>query len=76
VPTGDALKSVLLYHVVDGAVASGNLKAGEVPTLSADNKVTVALGADVEIDDAKVTMANIVTKNGVIHVIDSVLVPE
>ena len=76
VPTGDALKSVLLYHVVDGAVSSGQLKAGEVATLSGDNKVTVALGADVKIDDAKVTMANIVTKNGIIHVIDKVLVPE
>ena len=76
VPTGDALKSVLLYHVVQGDVSSGELKAGEVATMSGDNKLTVALGADVKIDDAKVTMANIVTKNGIIHVIDTVLVPE
>jgi transforming growth factor-beta-induced protein len=76
VPTGDALENVLLYHVVDGAVASGNLAAGMVPTKSGDNKITVALGADVTIDDAKVTTANIVTKNGIIHVIDTVLVPE
>jgi transforming growth factor-beta-induced protein len=75
-PTGDGLTSVLLYHVVDGAVASGNLAAGMVATKSGDNEVTVALGADVTIDDAKVTMANIVTKNGIIHVIDTVLVPE
>jgi uncharacterized surface protein with fasciclin (FAS1) repeats len=76
VPTGDALKTVLLYHVVDGAVASGNLKAGEVTTLSSDAKVDVELGDSVMINDAKVTMANIVAKNGIIHVIDKVLVPE
>jgi transforming growth factor-beta-induced protein len=76
VPTGDALKTVLLYHVVDGAVASGDLKTGAVATLSNGAKVDVELGDAVEVNDAKVTMANIVAKNGIIHVIDKVLVPE
>jgi transforming growth factor-beta-induced protein len=76
VPTGDALKDVLLYHVVSGAVGSGDLSAGEVSTLLEDKSLTVALTGGVKINDAKVTAANIIAKNGVIHVVDTVLVPE
>ncbi len=76
VPTGNALKDVLLYHVADGAVGSGDLKAGKVPTLLQGKSVTVDLTGGVTIDDATVTTPNIITKNGVIHVVDTVLVPE
>jgi transforming growth factor-beta-induced protein len=76
VPTGDALKNVLLYHVVAGAVGSGDLKAGPVPTQLSGKSVTVGLTGGVTIDDAKVTTANVLAKNGVIHVVDTVLVPE
>lgn len=76
VPTGDALKDVLLYHVVSGAVGSGDLSAGSVSTLLEGEDVTVDLTGGVTINESKVTMANIITKNGVIHVIDTVLVPE
>lgn len=76
VPSGDALKDVLLYHVVSGAVGSGDLKAGKVPTLLEGKSVTVALSSGVKINDAKVTTANIIAKNGVIHVVDTVLTPE
>ncbi len=76
VPSGDALKDVLLYHVVSGAVGSGDLEAGDVSTLLEGKSVTVALSGGVTINDAKVTSANIIAKNGVIHVIDSVLVAE
>jgi uncharacterized surface protein with fasciclin (FAS1) repeats len=72
----EELTNVLLYHVVDGAVGAGNLTAGEVPTLLEDNSVTVDLTAGAKINDANVTMANVLAKNGVLHVIDSVLVPE
>lgn len=75
VPTGDALKNVLLYHVVTGAVGSGNLQATMVPTLLPNKSVNVTLMNGVQINDAKVTTANIIAKNGVIHVIDTVLVP-
>src|SRR6478735_3153646 len=75
-PSGDALKNVLLYHVVAGAVGSGDLKAGPVATQSKGNSVSVNLTGGVTIDEAKVTSANILAKNGVIHVIDSVLVPD
>jgi transforming growth factor-beta-induced protein len=76
VPTGDTLKNVLLYHVVAGAVGSGNLVAGPVPTQLTGKSVTVSLTGGVKIDDAKVTSANILAKNGVIHVVDTVLVPK
>ncbi len=76
VPTGDALKNVLLYHVVAGAFGSGDLKAGPVPTELTGKSVTVDLTGGVKINDATVTTANILTKNGVVHVIDTVLVPQ
>jgi uncharacterized surface protein with fasciclin (FAS1) repeats len=76
VPMGDALKNVLLYHVVSGAVGSGDLSAGAVSTLLEDEDLSVSLTGGVKVNDATVTMANIITKNGVIHVIDTVLVPE
>lgn len=72
----EELTNVLLYHVVDGAVGAGDLTAGEVPTLLEGKSVTVSLDDGVMINDANVTMANVLAKNGVIHVIDAVLVPE
>ncbi|MDF3066752.1 MAG: Beta-Ig-H3/fasciclin [Polyangiaceae bacterium] len=75
-PTGDALKNVLLYHVVSGAVGSGDLTAGMVPTLLDTKTLTVALTGGVTVNNAKVTTANIIAKNGVIHVVDTVLVPQ
>ncbi|HYQ14724.1 MAG TPA: fasciclin domain-containing protein, partial [Polyangiaceae bacterium] len=72
----DALKDVLLYHVVSGAIGSGDLEAGSVPTLLSGKSLTVNLSAGVAINDAKVTSANIIAKNGVIHVVDTVLVPK
>jgi transforming growth factor-beta-induced protein len=74
-PTGDALRNVLQYHVVMGAVGAGDLEAGMVPTLLANEQLTIDLSSGVKVNDATVSMANIVTKNGVIHVVDKVLVP-
>jgi uncharacterized surface protein with fasciclin (FAS1) repeats len=75
VPSGDALRDVLLYHVVSGAVGSGDLVAGSVPTLLSGKSLTVDLSSGVKIDESNVTTANILAKNGVIHVVDAVLVP-
>jgi len=76
VPSGDALKNVLLYHVVGGAVGSGDLVAGPVPTQLTGKSVTVSLTDGVKVNDSKVTSANILAKNGVIHVVDTVLTPQ
>jgi transforming growth factor-beta-induced protein len=75
VPSGDALKNVLLYHVVSGKVLSTDLKAGPVPTLLPGKSVTVDLSSGVRINTANVIAADVVTTNGVIHVIDTVLIP-
>jgi transforming growth factor-beta-induced protein len=76
VPTGDALKNVLLYHVVPGSVLSTDLKAGSVATALTGQSLTIALPASgPTVNGAKVGPADLVVKNGVIHVVDTVLVP-
>lgn len=70
------LSKVLLYHVVSGRVLSTDLTDGmEATTLNDGEKVTVTLGEGVLINDSAVTTADIEALNGVVHVIDEVLVP-
>ncbi|UCG85690.1 MAG: fasciclin domain-containing protein [Gemmatimonadota bacterium] len=71
----DALTSVLLYHVVDGQVFSGNLSGvSSAETLSGES-ISIDLSDGVKINDATVIIKDIIATNGVIHVIDSVLLP-
>ena len=71
----EVLSSILLYHVVDGVAASSGLSDGQViPTLNGES-VIVDLTDGVKINDSVVSQADFMTSNGVIHVIDSVLVP-
>jgi transforming growth factor-beta-induced protein len=72
----DKLKSILLYHVVNGAVQSTDVaKMTSTTTLEGDNvNIKVDMG-NVYINDAKVVIADIKTSNGIIHVIDTVLLP-
>ena len=74
----DLLTQVLLYHVVDGKVMSPDalaLAGSEVETLSGD-KITLSIeGESLYINDAMVTAVDIEASNGVIHVIDAVLLP-
>ena len=70
------LGKVLLYHVVSGKVMSTDLSDGmEAPTLNGQT-ITVDLDMGVMINNANVISADIEATNGVIHVIDSVLVPD
>jgi uncharacterized surface protein with fasciclin (FAS1) repeats len=69
-----ALTRVLTYHVVPGKVMAGDVKAGKVATVEGDS-LTLATQGGVSVDRAKVVKADIVADNGVIHVIDSVLMP-
>jgi transforming growth factor-beta-induced protein len=69
------LTDVLKYHVVAGKVLSTDLKNGSVPTLLANKTLNVSLTSGVKINDANVVVADVVTTNGVIHVVDKVLVP-
>jgi len=72
-----ALKDVLTYHVVAGKVMASDLSDGQVLTTvnGAPLKVTINSDGTVMVGDATVTTADIETSNGVIHVIDSVLLP-
>ena len=62
------LSNVLQYHVVAGSVLSKDLVAGEVTMLNGET-VTVDRSSGVQINDATVVLADIVTTNGIIHVI-------
>lgn len=71
----DALTAILTYHVVDGQVMSTDLTDGPVPTLQGE-EITVDLTDGVTLNDSvAVAAADVQASNGVIHVIDGVLVP-
>lgn len=72
----ETLSSILTYHVVAGAVMSGDLAEGcnEVETVNG-TAATICAGETVTIDGATVVMADIEASNGVIHVIDAVILP-
>ncbi len=70
-----ALTKVLTYHVVPGTVMAKDVKAGKVKTVQG-SELTVATAGGVMVDGAKVTATDIVADNGVIHVIDSVVLPK
>ena len=69
------LTQVLLYHVVSGYVLSTDLVAGDVETILGES-ITVDLTEGVMINDAEVTIADLEALNGVVHVIDKVLIPD
>lgn len=69
------LTQVLTYHVVPGAVLSTDLSSGEVATLQGQTVDVKVSDMGVEINDASVVAADIVASNGVIHVIDTVILP-
>ncbi|MGA7933691.1 MAG: fasciclin domain-containing protein [Kovacikia sp.] len=71
----EALKKVLTYHVVAGAVDSGTLKSGQVKTVEGSSVKVRVSGSNVTVNDAKVTSPDIKASNGVIHVIDKVIIP-
>lgn len=70
------LKDVLTYHVVAGKVMSTDLTDGMTPDTVLGDKLKVDLSNGVMINNSKVTTADVAATNGVIHVIDTVLVPE
>ncbi len=69
------LTAVLTYHVVSGKVMAADVKAGKVKTVQG-SELTVSTMGGVMVDGAKVTATDIVADNGVIHVIDSVIIPK
>ncbi|MBX3624148.1 MAG: fasciclin domain-containing protein [Rhizobacter sp.] len=69
------LTAVLTYHVVPGKVMAKDVKPGKVKTVQG-SELTVATASGVMVDNAKVTATDITADNGVIHVIDTVVIPK
>jgi uncharacterized surface protein with fasciclin (FAS1) repeats len=70
------LKAVLTYHVVAGKVMAADvIKLKSAQTVQGQ-EVTIDASEGVKVNDATVTKADIVTDNGVIHIIDKVLLPK
>ena len=69
------LAAVLTYHVVPGKVMAADVKAGKVKTVQG-SEVTIATTGGVTVNKAKVVKTDIAADNGVIHVIDTVLMPK
>ncbi len=69
------LKSVLTYHVVSGKVMSANIKSGKIKSVQGE-QLTIGTTGGVMVDTAKVVAADVAADNGVIHAIDTVLMPK
>jgi len=69
------LTAVLTYHVVPGKVMAKDVKAGMVKTVQGSS-LTVSTTGGVKVDGANVTAVDVGADNGVIHVIDSVVMPK
>ena len=69
------LTSILTYHVVPGKVMAADLKNGMSAATVQGKNVTFDLSHGVKVNGATVSQADIVADNGVIHVIDSVILP-
>jgi uncharacterized surface protein with fasciclin (FAS1) repeats len=70
-----ALSKILTYHVVSGKVMAADVKAGKVKTVNGQ-ELTVKTDGGVMVDNAKVTATDVAATNGVIHVIDTVVLPK
>ena len=69
------LTSILTYHVVAGEVTSDEITAGDVPTVEGQSVTITTDDGAVMVNEATVTTPDIEASNGVIHVIDQVLLP-
>jgi uncharacterized surface protein with fasciclin (FAS1) repeats len=74
--TDAQIKDILLYHVTNGRrMASSVLGADQIRMLNRDSIIPSVRNGDPYVNDSKITTANIKTSNGIIHVIDAVLIP-
>lgn len=70
------LPKILTYHVVSGAIPSSQVpKFGKVPTLEGEKVLVRSNNSGVSVNNAKVIIADVSATNGVVHVIDKVLIP-
>ncbi|MGC1439408.1 MAG: fasciclin domain-containing protein, partial [Burkholderiaceae bacterium] len=72
----EKLTAILTYHVVKGKVMAADVKTGDVPTVQGSSLMVKAADGKVSIDGANVIKTDIGASNGVIHVIDTVVIPK
>ena len=72
----EKLASILTYHVLAGKVMAADVKTMEAKTVNGQKLNLVAEGGKVTVDKANVIMADVAASNGVIHAIDTVLMPK
>lgn len=71
-----ALTKVLTYHVVPGKVMAADVKPGAVKTVEGSSLKVSMAGGNVKVDNATVVKTDVGADNGVIHVIDTVVMPK
>jgi uncharacterized surface protein with fasciclin (FAS1) repeats len=71
----EQLKKILTYHVVSGSVTSKMLKSGKVETVEGSSITVKIRGKQVMVNNAKVILPDVKASNGVIHAIDTVIMP-
>jgi uncharacterized surface protein with fasciclin (FAS1) repeats len=71
----EKLASILTYHVVPGKVTAADVKPGQVKTVQGQPLKLSKDGSAVMVNNANVTKADVMASNGVIHVIDTVVLP-
>ena len=73
----EKLRSVLLYHVVPGRVTAADVVKLQSAETALGQRVSISVnGSDVRVDGARVVQTDIMATNGVIHVIDAVILPK
>jgi uncharacterized surface protein with fasciclin (FAS1) repeats len=70
------LKAILTYHVVPGKVMAKDVKPGAAKTANGQSMMIAAKDGKVMVDGATVTATDVAASNGVIHVIDTVILPK
>lgn len=71
----EQLKAVLMYHVVPGKAMAGDIQSGKAKTAQGGEVVVAKTAGFVTVEEALVTQADLPATNGVVHVIDRVLLP-
>jgi prepilin-type N-terminal cleavage/methylation domain-containing protein len=70
----EVLAQILTYHVVSGQVMAADVVAGDVPSVQGE-PITITTDGGVKVNNANVTATDVAASNGVIHVIDAVILP-
>jgi uncharacterized surface protein with fasciclin (FAS1) repeats len=69
------LRAVLNYHIVQGYLMARDLKSGDIRTFQGSALSAIVTSADVRINGARVTHADFIATNGVVHALDTLILP-